>query len=442
MSTLVWQAANAAAVDRVVMDFMAGEDVVLDRVLLPFDIQATAAHVSGLHRIGILDETELGTLQAGLTKLSLEFSNGEFVLDERFEDGHSAIEHYLTEYAGELGGKVHTGRSRNDQVLVASRLFLKKCLTRIAQLNGQIAEACLVRAETEGSSPMPGYTHLQRAVPSSVGMWMGGFAESFTDNLGFAISVYLTVDCNPLGTAAGYGVNLPLDRDFVTGELGFGRLQVNPVCAQNSRGKFEIMALQAASHALQDVRRLAWDLSLFTTSEFDLVKLPSAYITGSSIMPNKSNPDVIELLRASVAVVDAAISEIQSVISLPSGYHRDLQLTKAPMVRGMQAALRALAILPPLIEGIEFQTDNMRNAISREMYATDLAINNTVEGMPFRDAYRKAKETLGGSEEISPEDSLAMRMSPGASGDLKLGRIREYLSSGIERLRSFETGSE
>jgi argininosuccinate lyase len=416
--------------------------VVLDRVLLPFDIQATAAHVSGLHRIGILNETELETLQLGLTKLSLEFSNGEFVLDERFEDGHSAIEHYLTVYAGELGGKVHTGRSRNDQVLVASRLFLKKCLAHIAQLNGQIAEACLVRAENEGNSPMPGYTHLQRAVPSSIGMWMGGFAESFADNLGFTISVYLTIDCNPLGTAAGYGVNLPLDRDFVTGELGFGRLQVNPVSTQNSRGKFEIMALQAASHALQDVRRLAWDLSLFTTTEFDLVKLPSAYTTGSSIMPNKSNPDVIELLRASVAVVDAAISEIQSVISLPSGYHRDLQLTKAPMVRGMQAALRVLAILPPLIEGIEFRTGNMRNAISREMYATDLAINNTVEGMPFRDAYRKAKETLVGSEEISPENSLAMRMSPGASGDLKLDRIREYLSSGIERLQSLETGSE
>jgi argininosuccinate lyase len=428
MSTLVWQAAGSAAVNKIIMDFMAGEDVVLDRVLLPFDIQATAAHVSGLGRIGILNDAEVKILLKGLAQLAREFADGQFSLDDRFEDGHSAIEYYLTEYAGELGGKVHTGRSRNDQVLVASRLFLRSCLLKLAELNGQIAQACLDRAEEEKHTPMPGYTHLQRAVPSSVGMWMGGFAEAFTDNLSFAAATYRIIDCNPLGTAAGYGVNLPLDRDFTTEELAFSRLQINPVAAQNSRGKFEIMALQAASHSMQDVRRLAWDLSVYTTSEFDLVRLPDSFTTGSSIMPNKSNPDVVELLRGSVAVVDSAIHEIQSVISLPSGYHRDLQLTKPPMIRGMQTALRALSIVPQLVDGLSFQTENMRKSISNEMFATDLAIRNAAAGIPFREAYLKAKEELINSNGINAEESLAQRLSPGASGDLRLDGIERHLS--------------
>ncbi len=434
MSNLLWQSENSEAVDEVLMSFMAGEDVVLDRVLLPFDIQATAAHVAGLQRIGILSEEEAGILCSGLDRLSRAFAAGEFVLDDRFEDGHSAIEHYLTEHAGELGGKVHTGRSRNDQVLVASRLFLKHCLLSVAKLDGDIGRACLARAKQHAKTPMPGYTHLQRAVPSSIGMWMGGFAEAFTDNLALARSVGGMVDSNPLGTAAGYGVNLPLDRDFVSSELDFGRLQVNPVYAQTSRGKFEVMALQAAGHALQDVRRLAWDLSLFTTSEFNFLRLPSSFTTGSSIMPNKSNPDVVELLRGSVAVVDAAIHEIQSITALPSGYHRDLQLTKPPMIRGMQAALRALAIVPALVEGLEFLTDNMKNAISPEMYATDLAIANAVAGMPFREAYQKAKEQLGRTAVSGPQASLDQRLSPGAAGDLRLDRIAAMLESEVGKL--------
>ena len=178
---------------------------------------------------------------------------------------------------------------------------------------------------------MPGSTHLQRAVPSSVRLWMVDFAEAFTDNLAIARRTLDLIDSSPLGTAAGYGVNLPLNRDGVVAELGFDRIQVNPMYAQNSRGKFEIMVLQALLHAIQDVRRLAWDLSLFTTSEFDFVRLPNQYTTGSSIMPNKLNPDVVELLRGRAATIEAAIVEIQATISLPSGYQRDLQLTKAPL---------------------------------------------------------------------------------------------------------------
>ena len=393
MKNYLWQE-GGGSIDAAIAEFTAGEDVVLDRQLFVFDIQATAAHVRGLQRIGIVSDSECDTLCRLLGELKAEFESGSFVLDERFEDGHSAIEVYLTEKAGPAGARVHTGRSRNDQVSVATRLYLKDRLARLTGLCARIAQACLDKAEAEPDLPMPGYTHLQRAVPSSSGLWMAAFAEAFTDNMAFAGSVSGVVDSSPLGTAAGYGVNLPLDREGVADELGFARLQVNPMYAQNSRGKFEIMALQAALHAMQELRRLAWDLSLFTTSEFGFITLPSQYITGSSIMPNKFNPDVVELLRGRAATPEGAIAEIQSVLSLPSGYQRDLQLTKAPLIRGMESSLQALALVPALVQGMAFNPDRMREAISTDMFATDIALERAAAGVPFRDAYLQAKKEL------------------------------------------------
>jgi len=433
MKKYLWEMTSAGDVDQEIMTFLAGEDVILDRELFPFDIQATAAHVHGLVRIGILDNGESERLSALLDELLNDFSAGRFVLDERFEDGHSAIEIWLTDKAGELGAKVHTGRSRNDQVAVATRLYLKDRLRRLCELNGRIAAACLDVAERHATLPMPGYTHLQRAVPSSVGLWMAAFAEAFTDNLVLARNTLELIDSSPLGTAAGYGVNLPLDRDGVARELGFARLQVSPMYAQNSRGKFELLALQAAWHALQDVRRLAWDLSLFTTSEFGFVVLPEAYTTGSSIMPNKANPDVVELLRGQPAVVEAATVEIQSLLSLPSGYQRDLQLTKAPLIRGLGASLQALAIVPPLVEGLRFRADRMQAAISPEMYATDVALEQAAAGVPFRNAYRQAKAELEALDRPDPAASLAQRVSPGGCGNLLLEHLRRRLEEQISQ---------
>ena len=427
MSKYLWQSDSEEKVDETIMEFMAGEDVILDRELFPYDIRATAAHVRGLERIDILNTRECETLCALLDELLEEYMAGQFTLDARFEDGHSAIEVFLTGRAGDLGGKVHTGRSRNDQVAVATRLYLKDCLNRLLQLNSRIAHAALEQAEHHADIPMPGYTHLQRAVPSSIGLWMGGFAEAFTDNTAIAGSVLKLIDSSPLGTAAGYGVNLPLDRDGVASDLDFQRVQVNPLYTQNSRGKFEIMALQAVVHSMQDVRRLAWDLSLFTTSEFDFVSLPEQYTTGSSIMPNKSNPDVIELLRGRVATPEAAIAEIQSVLSLPSGYQRDLQLTKAPLIRGLSTSLQALAIVPSLLRGLKFKQQNMLDAITPEMFATDLALEQAAAGIPFRNAYLAAKKKLDQSEAPDASASLSQRVSPGACGDLQLDRIRRRL---------------
>jgi argininosuccinate lyase len=428
----LWQAGEGAPVSESIMQFLAGEDVLLDRELFPFDVQATAAHVRGLARIGILAEAESDRLLRLLEELRADFEAGRFALDARYEDGHSAIEAFLTERAGDSGARVHTGRSRNDQVAVATRLYLKDRLRRLAGLNGRIALACLEKAERSANVPMPGYTHLQRAVPSSAGLWMAAFAEAFTDDVVIAAQARETLDCSPLGTAAGYGVNLPLDRDGVAAELGFGRLQVNPMYAQNSRGKFELMALQAALHAMHDLRRLAWDLSLFTTREFDFVALPREYTTGSSIMPNKANPDVVELLRGRAATVEAACTEIQAVLSLPSGYQRDLQLTKAPLIRGFAVALQALAIVPELVEGMDFREERMREAISPDMFATDRALEQAARGVPFRTAYHDAKQEPAVAQDTDAAASLARRVSPGACANLMLDRIRERLERQLE----------
>lgn len=427
MADFLWQSASGAEVNQAIMKFMAGDDVVHDRVLFPHDIRATMAHVRGLQRIDVLSKVDAERLCQLLEELLHQFQSGDFLLDDRYEDGHSAIESWLTEQAGDLGARVHTGRSRNDQVSVATRLYMLQCLQELAGLEAAVVRACLDQAEAHAMLPMPGYTHLQRAVPSSVGLWLGSFAESFTDDLAFAHGVFQVLDANPLGTAAGYGVNLPLDRQGVATELGFSRLQLNPMAVQNARGKFEIMALQAALHAMLDLRRLAWDLSLFTTSEFDFVRLPDEYTTGSSIMPNKRNPDVVELLRGQAAVVEGAIAEIQSVLGLPSGYQRDLQLTKPALIRGMESVLQSLRITPALIAGMKFNAAKMLASITPELFATDIAVEHAAAGVPFRDAYRMAKQQLADMPAGDALSSIEKRVSPGACGDLRLTEIRQRL---------------
>jgi len=275
---------------------------------------------------------------------------------------------------------------------------------------------------------MPGYTHLQRAVVSSAGMWWAGWAEAFVDNAERAARTRDWIDANPLGTAAGYGVNLPLDRDHGTTALEFGRLQVSPLYAQLSRGKFELAALEALGSAMLDLRRLAWDLSLFTTAEFGFVALPAQYTTGSSIMPNKRNPDVIELMRGSYASVAAARCEIEQLLSLPSGYHRDLQVSKGALVHGFGRGLAALALLPDLLRNLAWNADRMRAALDPSLYATDIAVDMAVAGAPFRDAYRQAADPASWTR-VDPAASLEARVSPGGAGDLRLDALRERLRS-------------
>ena len=424
MSDLLWQKPGVA-VDAKIQAFLAGDDVLLDREFFLHDIAASAAHAEGLQRIGILTADELEGLKRELAVLADDFRNGSFVLDERFEDGHSAIEARLTERLGDAGKKIHTGRSRNDQVLVATRLWLKEKLARVAELSREIAKVALDRAEAEQSLPIPGYTHIQRAVVSSAGMWWAGWAEAFIDDAMRATDTLKLVDANPLGTAAGYGVNLKLDREHTTQALGFARMQVSPIYAQLSRGKFELAALEALGSATLDLRRLAWDLSLYTTTEFGFVALPAQYTTGSSIMPNKRNPDVIELMRATHASVAAARTEIEQLLSLPSGYQRDLQASKGAIFHGFGRGLAALELLPALLANLEWREDRIRAAIDSGMYATDVAVEAAIAGVPFREAYKAAAASADSAGQgRTPEGSLVARTSPGAAADLRLDELR------------------
>jgi argininosuccinate lyase len=436
-STPLWGTGDERAQDAVdarIRAFCAADDARLDNQLLEDDLVCSAAHVRGLGRIGVLTVDEVGQLTGALDALRTQAAAGAFVVGPEDEDGHSAIERALTEQLGDVGRKVHTGRSRNDQVLVATRHHLKRRLAALAAQTRAAARIALDRAQAEGDQPLPGFTHLQRAVPSTVGFWFAGHAESLAeDALGIDHAIAL-LDANPLGTAAGYGVNLPLDRAGATEELGFGRTLINGLCAQNGRGKIEAHALGAVLLLMASARRLAWDLSLFTTAEFQFVVLPKRWCTGSSIMPNKLNPDVAELMRAAFATVAAAQSELMLVTALPSGYQRDLQGTKAPLMRALATADHIAALIGPLLAELTFDEARCAEAFDAAMLATDKAVSLAADGVPFRDAYRQVKQQLADLEEgdllEAVRASIVARTSPGGPGDLQLDAIRSLVEGG------------
>ena len=422
----LWSGEDGNNIHQDLMDFMAGNDIKLDRHLFVFDIEATKVHVQGLKKIGVFTSDEYRKVKKALKVLKKQFQSGEFSLDNRYEDGHSAIEFYLTEQLGSLGKKTHTGRSRNDQVLTCSRLFMRHHLQQIKELNKLITSSLLDLAEKHKNTAMPGYTHLQRAMPTTVAVWLLGLAESLIDDNLLIDSTISYINSSPLGTAAGFGVPLDLPREFTAKKLKFERVQINPVYAQNSRGKFDLVVLQTLYQVMLDIRRFSWDLSLFMTNEFNFVKLDKSYTTGSSIMPNKSNPDVVELMRASLSVIEGSISQIQSLMSLPSGYQRDLQMSKEPMVKSLLFTTQVLKLIPGLIDAMNFNPEVMKSAISPEMMATDHALEQVKKGKNFRDAYGMAKVT---ENNISYQDSIRNRISLGGAANLGIKSLRKRLDN-------------
>ncbi len=378
---------NDSAIDY----FLSSEDIVLDQELFLYDIQASIAHAHELQAVNILTKSETKKIIASLKKLAKLFQTKKFKLTSKYEDCHSAIEQYLTKELGSVGKKIHTGRSRNDQVMVAMRLYARAKLDDIQSINLKIAQSFLDKAEKHSSDLMPGYTHLQRAMPSSWGLWFGAFAESFLDNIDLLNNAQSWMNINPLGTAAGYGVNLPIKRDISTKELGFKRKQLNSLYVQNSRGKFELELIGALKQPMLDVRKFSWDMSMFLTQEFNLLTIPSKYLTGSSIMPNKSNPDVIEIMRANYSVIAGHYSELENLISLPSGYHRDLQLTKRSLIHSFYCVSKTLELVPNLIKSIAVDVKRSAEFIDQDMMMTDRAYDLVQSGMPFREAYINVK---------------------------------------------------
>ena len=399
-------------------NFLSSEDIVLDQELFLYDIEASIAHAHELENINILTKSETKKVIVSLKKLAKLFLSKKFKLTSKYEDCHSAIEDYLTKELGSVGKKIHTGRSRNDQVMVAMRLYARAKLDEIQSMNLKIAQSFFDKAEKHSSDPMPGYTHLQRAMPSTWGLWFGAFAESFLDNADLLSSTQTWMNINPLGSAAGYGVNLPIKRDISTKELNFKRKQLNTLYVQNSRGKFELELIGSLKQPMLDVRKFSWDMSIFLAQEFSLLSIASKYSTGSSIMPNKSNPDVIEIMRANYAVMAGHYSELENLISLPSGYHRDLQLTKRSLIHSIHCVTKTLGLLPDLIKSIKVDVKRSNEFIDQDMLMTDQAYAMVQSGMPFRDAYSKVKSNR--DKKLSTKNISRKKSSSGSAYNLNL----------------------
>ncbi len=376
--------------DERVLRYTAGEDHKLDARLVEYDILGSIAHAEMLAAQDLISHDDCHAICDGLRELGKSFGDGawEITLDD--EDVHTALETRLTERIGEAGGRLHLGRSRNDQVLTALRLYLRDAALDLAGRIEHLRVAIAHVADNQGEIELPGYTHMQHAMPSSVALWCGGFDEGFADAVAGLRAVHRRINKNPLGSAAGYGTpGLPLDRELTTRRLGFDETQSPVTAAQLSRGKAESALLFEIALMMQDLSRMASDLLLFYTQEFAYVSLAPEVTTGSSIMPQKRNPDVLELLRASSATTQACLDEALMITAkLPSGYHRDLQRLKVPLFRSIDLAIESVDIMAYLLEGLEFLPDNIE--LDEGILATAEAYRLvTEEGMPFREAYRE-----------------------------------------------------
>jgi argininosuccinate lyase len=381
---------TGAPLDERVLRFTAGEDHLLDERLVAADVRASIAHAEMLRTQGLLSAADAAAICAALQALGEEHARGAWRIELADEDGQSALERRLTERIGAAGARIHLGRSRNDQVLAALRLYMREALASLAGAAEAAAAALDRLAERQGALALPGFTHMQQAMPSSVALWAGGFAAELRDDAEGLRAVQRRAGKNPLGSAAGYGTpGLPLDRAATTRALGFDCTHEPVTAVQLSRGKAEAQLLLEVTLLMQDLGRLAADLLLFHTQEFALVALPEAFTTGSSIMPQKRNPDVLELLRGRGAIALACLTEALALCAkLPSGYQRDLQLLKAPLFRGIDLCRQSLEIVVPALDGLRFRAENVR--IDPGVHAAGEAYALVVkEGLPFRDAYRR-----------------------------------------------------
>ncbi len=378
--------------DALIEAYTVGEDPVLDQRLLPFDVRGSKAHARMLRTIDVLDDAELTSLLGGLDEALAAWGAGDFTISTTQEDVHTALEQFLTERVGNVGKKVHTGRSRNDQVLVALALWQRDAVKNLRGALEQAIKAFEGFAANHGDTPLPGYTHLQRAMPSSVASWASAWSTQLRRNLPLVDAAAAVVSHSPLGSAAGYGVPdvLGIDRDQTAEELGFDGPLLPAEAAQLGRGKAEAALLFALAQIATDLGKWAWDLCLYVTVEFGFFTLPGAFTTGSSIMPQKRNPDVLELTRAKAAVVRSALTEVMAIAGpLPSGYHRDLQLLKRPLFHGTDTTMAMLAVAERVMSGLNVNEQRCRAAMSEELFATEEAYRLVRDGVPFREAYRR-----------------------------------------------------
>lgn len=394
MKDKLWQTVSVK-MNPIVESFTVGDDYLYDQKLLGYDIKASKAHAVMLAHAGLISDEEAGLLSAALEELHGQWENGNFTINPEQEDGHTATEDYLTEKLGDTGKKIHTGRSRNDQSLVMTRLFLKQSLKELYDLADQVSKAFEKAASKHGDVPMPGYTHMQKAMPTTLSAWFGAYADAVEDTLILIDSTLKTIDQNPLGSAAGLGTNLPIDRKKTTQLLDFARTQENPLYCGLSRGFFELLFVQAMNPLIVLAGKFANDMMLFTTEEFGYFSLPASFTTGSSIMPHKANYDLFEILRGRAHAFGSKVQQLQSVaVGVGSGYHRDLQLTKKITVDAFEEVGSCLRLLLIVLPELIADNGKLTAAITPNMQSVE-AINKLVlDGTPFREAYRQVKQTL------------------------------------------------
>ena len=426
------------SIDTAIENFTVGKDKELDLLLATHDILGTIAHVTMLEHVGLLSKEDLEVLLPALRALYKEAEAGNFVIEDGIEDVHSQVELMLTRQLGEVGKKVHTGRSRNDQVLVDLKLFTRAEIEKTMGLVERLFDVLQARSEETQALLMPGYTHLQVAMPSSFGLWLGAYAEALTDDMRLLVAAFEQANLNPLGSAAGYGSSAPLNRTMTTQLLGFADLDYNAIYAQMNRGRMERTVAFAYSSVAETLGRLAMDCCMFNSQNFGFIKLPDTMTTGSSIMPHKKNPDVFELIRAHANRICALPDTIRHITTnLPVGYFRDMQLLKEVYFPLFEEMNSLLEITTYAVEHMEVKADVMSNPLYMPAFSVE-EVNSRVEnGVPFRDAYRQvADEITNGTfqHEATVEETLSHYTHEGSIGNLCNDMVKQKMDKLIQTI--------
>ncbi|WP_454059817.1 argininosuccinate lyase [Elizabethkingia ursingii] len=409
---------------KIIEKFTVGNDRAFDLLLAEYDIKGNLAHAEMLSRVGLLEESEWKLVEKELLIMLEEVKKGNFTIEDGVEDVHSQVEFNLTQKIGDAGKKIHSARSRNDQVLVDIKLYLKEEIKEIAKLSEQLFGTLQSLSEAHKDKLIPGYTHLQIAMPSSFGLWFGAYAEALTDDLELLVAAYNVCNKNPLGSAAGYGSSFPIDREFTTEKLNFETLNYNVVYAQMTRGKTEKILAMAMANLAGTLSKFSYDACLYMNQNFGFISFPDSLTTGSSIMPHKKNPDVFELVRAKSNRIQSLPNELTLMINnLPSGYHRDWQLTKEIIFPGIETLKDCLQILDFMLQHIVVKDGILTDEKYKYLFSVEAVNREVLNGLPFREAYKKIGLEIENNQ--FQASTSVNHTHKGSIGNLSTEEIRE-----------------
>lgn len=426
----LWQKDKTAKKE--VESFTIGRDPEFDLLLAPFDVLASIAHAQMLEKIGLLQTEELAILKQGLKEIYFEIERGAFIIEPGVEDVHSQVEFLLTQRYGEVGKKLHSGRSRNDQVLVDLKLYYRSAIRDLVEATSDLFELLLELSEKHKGDLMPGYTHTQLAMPSSFGLWFGSFAEGLAEDMDLVRSAYRLANKNPLGSAAGYGSSFPLDRSLTTRLLGFEDLHHNVINAQNSRGKTEKTIAFALSGLAGTLNKLSADICIFMNQHFGFIGFPDELTTGSSIMPHKKNPDVFELIRAKTNQIQAIPHTVTLLLTnMTTGYHRDLQLLKEAIFPGLETMVSCIEMSTFMLKEIKIKSDILSDPFYKHVFSVEEVNAKVLQGTPFRDAYKAVGLAIE-SGDYEPRQDQVNHVHEGSIGNLCTDQIKAKMEKVIQ----------